>query len=81
MTLELFPYSQLAADVGPGWDVPRSKSPGITLAPNARRRHRVDELLQRAREAGGQIVKPAADTGCGRYGGYFADPDGCLLVP
>ncbi|MHB1524454.1 MAG: VOC family protein [Candidatus Dormibacteria bacterium] len=81
MTLELFPYSQLAADVGPGWDVPRSKFPGITLAQNVRQRHQVDELLPRAQEAGGQIVKPANDTGCGRYGGYFADPDGCLLVP
>jgi catechol 2,3-dioxygenase-like lactoylglutathione lyase family enzyme len=78
VALELFPYSQLAADVGPGWDHPRSKFPGITLAHNVRQRGQVDELLQRAQEAGGQIVKPAAETDWGGYGGYFADPDGYL---
>ena len=29
--LALFPYHELAEDVGPGWDVPRSKFTGITL--------------------------------------------------
>ncbi|MGC8472943.1 MAG: VOC family protein [Candidatus Dormibacteria bacterium] len=78
VTLELFPYSELAADVGPDWDVPRSKFTGITLAHNVRQRHQVDELLQRAQEAGGQIVKPGADTDWGGYSGYFTDPDGYL---
>jgi uncharacterized protein len=35
-------------------------------------------LLSRAADAGGQIVKPAVGGDGGRYGGYFADPDGNL---
>jgi catechol 2,3-dioxygenase-like lactoylglutathione lyase family enzyme len=32
VALALYPYSALAEDVGPGWDGPRSKFSGITLA-------------------------------------------------
>jgi hypothetical protein len=78
VTLELYPYSELAADVGPGWDVPRSKFAGITLAHNVRERHEVDEVLAAAAAAGADIVKPAADASWGGYSGYFSDPDGYL---
>ena len=78
VTLELFPYRDLAADIGPGWDVPRSKFTGITLAHNVRERAEVDRLLAQAEAAGGRIVKPAGDTDWGGYSGYFTDPDGYL---
>jgi uncharacterized protein len=76
--LALFPYHELAEDVGPGWDVSRSKFPGITLAHNVRERHQVEEVLNQAAAAGGQIVKQAGEAEWGGYGGYFTDPDGYL---
>lgn len=77
-TLALFPYQELADDVGPGWHVPRSRFTGITLAHNVRERHQVDELLDQAAAAGAQIVKPATETEWGGCSGYFTDPDGHL---
>ena len=74
--LALFPYAELAADIGPGWDVPRPKFPGITLAHNVRERHQVDDLLAAAAAAGAEVVTPARETAWGGYGGYFTDPDG-----
>lgn len=76
--LALFPYEELADDVGPGWNVERSTFSGITLAHNVRERQQVDEVLARAAAAGGVVVKPAEDTSWGGYGGYFTDPDGYL---
>lgn len=78
VTIALYPYTKLAEDIGPGWDVPRSKFPGITLAHNVRERHQVDEVMKVAAAAGAQIVKPAEDAFWGGYSGYFADPDGYL---
>lgn len=77
-TLALFPYAELAADVGPEWNVPRSKFTGITLAHNVRERDEVEELLAQAQAAGAQVVKPAGDAEWGGYEGYFTDPDGYL---
>ena len=78
VTLALYPYFELAGDVGPGWDGPRSKFSGITLAHNVRERREVDEVLALAEAAGATIVKPAADTFWGGYSGYFTDPDDYL---
>lgn len=78
VTLALFPYEELAADVGDGWNMPRSKFTGITIAHNVRERHQVDDLLAVAERAGAVVVKPAADTDWGGYCGYFTDPDGYL---
>jgi uncharacterized glyoxalase superfamily protein PhnB len=76
--LALFPYDELAADIGPGWNVPRSKSAGITLAHNVPERHQVDQLLAEATAGGAQVVKPASQTAWGGYHGYFTDPGGYL---
>lgn len=78
VTLALFAYSELADDVGPGWNTPRSRFTGITLAHNVRERHQVDDVLARAAEAGAEIARPASDTEWGGYAGYFTDPDGYL---
>lgn len=77
-TLALFPYGELADDVGRDWNVPRSKFAGITLAHNVRDRSEVDELLAQAAAAGAQVVKPATTAAWGGYSGYFTDPDGYL---
>ena len=78
VAIALFPYTELAEDVGPGWDVPRSKFTGITLAHNVRERRQVDEVLAQAAAAGAEVVKPAVATSWGGYSGYFTDPDGYL---
>lgn len=77
-TLALYPYEELAADVGEGWDVPRSMFAGITIAHNVRERHQVDELLAQAEQAGATVVKSGTAAEWGGYSGYFTDPDGYL---
>lgn len=77
-TFALYPYQDLATDIGTDWNEPRSKFSGITLAHNVRNRSEVDELLATAAAAGAEIVKPAAETFWGGYAGYFADPDGYI---
>lgn len=49
---------------------------GMALTYVVRSQARVDELLAEAQKAGATILKPAADTPWGGYGGTFADPDG-----
>ena len=78
VAVALYPYARPAEDVGPGWDVPRSRFCGITLAHGVRERHQVDEVLAQAAAAGAEIVKPAVEAFWGGYSGYFADPDGYL---
>ena len=78
VTLALYPYQDLANDIGPDWNEPRSKFSGITLAHNVRERNEVDEVLAIAEASGAHIVKPAADTFWGGYSGYFTDLDGYL---
>lgn len=49
---------------------------GITIAQNLESEAAVDEFMALAASAGAKILKPAAKTFWGGYGGYFADPDG-----
>ncbi len=72
--LGLYPKASLAEDalfdnVGSGFG-------GITLAHNVSDTAQVDELLKQAEAAGGNIIKPAAETFWGGYSGYFSDLDG-----
>ena len=76
VTLALFPFDELAADIGSAARVARPGSGGITLAHNVRTRGEVDDVLAAAARAGAEIIKPADDTEWGGYSGYFADPDG-----
>jgi len=50
----------------------------FSLGHNVRTKEEVDAVLAQAKTAGAKIVKPAADTFWGGYGGYFQDPDGHL---
>lgn len=76
--LALYPYEELAKDIGEEFLVPRSKFSGITIAHNVRTRDEVDVVLALAQRAGGRIEKPALDTFWGGYSGYFSDLDGYL---
>lgn len=49
---------------------------GITIAQNMTSEAEVDAFMARAERAGAKIMKPAAKTFWGGYGGYFADLDG-----
>lgn len=75
-SLALYPRHLLAEDAMVA-DRPTGFS-AITLANNMRSEQDVDAFLERARAAGGKIVKPAQKVFWGGYSGYFADPDGHL---
>ena len=49
---------------------------GITIAQNLESEAAVDDFMALAESAGAKILKPAAKTFWGGYGGYFADIDG-----
>jgi catechol 2,3-dioxygenase-like lactoylglutathione lyase family enzyme len=58
------------------------KTPGsstsFSIGHNVLRRSEVDEVMEQARRAGAEIVKPAQETFYGGYAGYFTDPDNHL---
>ena len=72
--LALFDRRNLAHDAGLS---PTAHSPTeFSLGHNVSNRAEVDAVMEQARNAGAQILKPAEDTFWGGYSGYFADPDG-----
>lgn len=74
-TLGLYPKSALADELG--LDVSDiSGFCGITLGHNVASKAEVAPLLERAKTAGAQILKPAQDVFWGGHHGYFADIDG-----
>jgi uncharacterized protein len=77
MVLALYPGKLLAEDV----NVPEQGTgfPGITLSFNAKSEQEVEKVLQEAKQAGANIIKPAQKAFWGGYSGYFADPDGHLI--
>ena len=76
LRLALWPRQSLAHDTGlaPGG----SSGPEVSLGHNVASRVEVDAVMAQAKGAGAHVVKPAADTFWGGYGGYFQDPDGHL---
>ena len=72
--LALYPFEQLASDLGEQSFVERSKFIGITLAHNVRQREDVDRILNEAEAAGPTIEKPAQAAEWGGYSGYFSGP-------
>lgn len=54
----------------------RSGFSGVVFNYIVRSEARVDEVMEEAKEAGANILKPAAKLEWGGYGGTFADPDG-----
>lgn len=74
--LALFPVDELAKDISEQNPPSKSGFSGITLSFNGKSVEEVDEIMKKAQEAGGKIVKPAQKVFWGGYSGYFADPDG-----
>jgi uncharacterized protein len=76
LMLAVWPRDSIAHDAGIAGS---SRSPTeFTIGHNVRTRDEVDPVMEQARMAGAQIVKPAAETFWGGYAGYFQDPDGHL---
>ena len=76
MALGLYPREELAKDATVPPDGQGFRS--VTLAYNARSRAEVDSVLEEAKAAGANILKPAQEVFWGGYSGYFSDPDGFL---
>jgi len=74
--ISLFSRKALAEDAGVSADGGGFR--GIALAHNVREKSEVAEVLKKAQNAGGQIIKNAQDVFWGGHSGYFADPDGFL---
>ncbi len=78
--LALYPLDALAVDISLENPPKREKGfSGMTLAINVKHKDEVDALLHRAKEAGGEILKPAEQVFWGGYSGYFSDPDGYVF--
>ena len=76
LSMALWPRESLAHEVGV-----ELQSPAMTelmLSHCVGDKAQVDEVLNQAAQAGGQILKPAHDTLLGGYAGIFKDPDGHL---
>jgi len=76
LALALWPRESLAHEVGV-----ELQSPAMTelmLSQCVSEKAQVDEVLEQAAQAGGQVLKPAHDTLVGGYAGIFKDPDGHL---
>lgn len=71
--LALYPWELLAQDAlvnstGSGFR-------GFSLAHNVESENQVIELLDKAKQAGAKIIKPAQKTEWGGFSGYFSDLD------
>lgn len=73
-TLGLYPLAKLAEDIGV--PVEALGHGASTLGYNVRDKADVAAILARVTEAGGKVLKPAADVFWGGHHGYFADPEG-----
>ncbi|HEY4072877.1 MAG TPA: VOC family protein [Herbaspirillum sp.] len=76
LKLALWPRSSIARDTGLAVGLPSATE--FTLAHNVSTKGEVDEVMHQVEQAGGVIVKPAAEAFWGGYTGYFQDPDGHL---
>jgi catechol 2,3-dioxygenase-like lactoylglutathione lyase family enzyme len=73
LKLALWPRDSLAHDTGLAKFPPSPTE--FSIGHNVSSEGEVDELMQRAEQAGARIVKPARKTFWGGYAGYFQDPD------
>ncbi|RYG47342.1 VOC family protein [bacterium] len=73
----LWPKASLVAEAGLEDEGPQG-SASFSLGYNVDSKEEVDEAMASALEAGGTVLKQAADRDWGGYSGYFRDPDGHL---
>lgn len=73
-TLGLYPLENLAEDIGV--PVETLGHGAQTLGYNVREKSEVAVVLEQVAQAGGEVLKAAADVFWGGHHGYFRDPDG-----
>lgn len=73
-TLGLYPIEKLAEDIG--LPVEALGTGAMTLSHNTRSAKEVDVLMEAARAAGAEVLRPAGEVFWGGYIGYFRAPDG-----
>lgn len=73
LKLAIWPRNSIAQDSG--LPLNRPSPTEFTLGHNVQSRAEVDVVMEQAKMAGAQIVKPAHETFWGGYAGYFQDPD------
>ena len=76
VAISLYPRSELAKDANVQLD--NKGSGDFAIAYNTRLKEEVDAVLDEAKSAGAEIVKPAEEAFWGGYSGYFRDLDGHL---
>jgi catechol 2,3-dioxygenase-like lactoylglutathione lyase family enzyme len=76
LKLAIWAQDDLAYDTGLA-KTPIS-STSFMIGHNVGRREEVDKVMEEARLAGAELVKPAQATFWGGYAGYFRDPNGHL---
>ena len=76
LKLALWPRKDLALDANIPASAPAPTE--LSLGHNVASKQEVDAVMEQAKRAGAQILKPAGDTFWGGYAGYFQDPDGHL---
>ncbi len=72
----LWGRQDLAADAGVREASSGGGFGGVALAHNVRCRSEVDEVVNAAESAGGEVTSRPGETFYGGYAGYFRDPDG-----
>ena len=76
LKLALWAQADIAHDTGLP---PQPVSPtAMTIGHNVLHKPEVDQIMEAAKRAGAEIIKPAQATFYGGYAGYFRDPDGHL---
>ena len=75
-SLALYQWDAAAEDAGVSSE--GSGFRGVSFHYIVSSRETVDEVIGRAKAAGGSVVREAAGAQWGGYSGYFADPDGHL---
>ena len=73
LKLAIWPRKSIAHDSG--LILGRPCPTEFTIGHNVSSKAEVDAVMEQARNAGADIVKPAQDTFWGGYAGYFQDPD------
>lgn len=77
--LALYPLKLLAEDITlptPTVDSAHEGFNGFTLAHNVSEKKEVAQVLEKAKDCGAKIIKPAQDVFWGGHSGYFQDLDG-----
>ena len=76
MVLALYPWDKMVDEV----KIPAERSgySAFTIAYNLNFENEVNDMLEEAQKAGGQLIKPAEKVFWGGYSGFFSDPDGNL---